>query len=97
MAKKGYNYNLQSYQYGQDQIIPLDSSGINNYQFRNELAAIKLTERWPGLPKDPANPVFQEPVSHEYDPFPLVEPVPVVNRRKRGGGYANLSNYNTIP
>lgn len=59
-----------------------------------DCAAIKLTEYWPGFPKDPSQPVYD--VNSE-DVFSPVKPVYVSRRRRRGGGYANLYNYNTIP
>ena len=59
-----------------------------------DCAATRLTGLWPGFPEDPSQPVYD--VNSE-DVFPPVKPVYVSRRRRRGGGYANLYNYNTIP
>ncbi len=96
MSKRGsYEYSSLDDIYGYH---PFISSGEPHRKFYRQADidcdAIKLTEHWPGFPEDPSQPVYN--VNSE-NVFPPVKPVYVSRRRRRGGGYANLYNYNTIP
>ena len=96
MSKRGsYDYSPLDYNYG---FHPSISSGGPHRKFYRQAdidcAAIRLTENWPGFPEDPSQPVYDV---NSGDVFPPVKPVYVSRRRRRGGGYANLYNYNTIP
>ena len=59
-----------------------------------ELTAEKIAQTWPGFPSNPTRPT-----DRALDRFPFPMPVLPVksSRKRRGRGYANLSNYNTIP
>nr|QBK85633.1 MAG: hypothetical protein LCMAC101_02280 [Marseillevirus LCMAC101] len=96
MSKRhGYDYTLLDYKYRYYPAIPLDQP---NRKFASQAAidyaAMRMTEHWPGYPADPSQPVYNV---DSKDIFPPVKPVYVSRRRRRGGGYANLYNYNTIP
>jgi hypothetical protein len=101
MSKRyGYDYSLLNHRYGYNPTIPLDQP-FRQFarQAAIESAAIKMTEHWPGYPEDPSQPVYDvySADTNIENMFPPVKPVYVSRRRKRGGGYANLYNYNTIP
>ncbi len=90
-----YDYSLLEHRYGFYPAIPLDQpfrKGVR--QASIDYAAMRMTEHWPGYPADPSQPVYDV---YSEDVFPPVKPVYVSRRRKRGGGYANLYNYNNIP
>jgi len=91
----GYDYSLLNRRYGYNPAIPPDRPFRQFVrQAAIEREAIKMTKRWPGYPEHPSQPVYDV---YSADVFPPVKPVYVSRRRKRGGGYANLYNYNTIP
>ena len=96
MSKRyAYNYSLVDHNYGYYPAIPLNEPNRKFYnQAAIDYAAMRMTEYWPGFPEDPSQPVYN--VDSEIT-LPLVKPVYVSRRRRRGGGYANLYNYNTIP
>ncbi len=96
MSKRyGYDYSLLDHRYGFIPYIPLDRPFRKFYSpAAIECAAVKMTEHWPGFPADPSQPVYDVDTD---DIFPPIKPEYVSRRRKRGGGYANLYNYNTIP
>ena len=100
MSKRyAYDYTLLDYKYGHSPAIDFNKPfGQFARQATIDCAAIKMTEHWPGYPKDPSQPVYNlnEDIYTE-DLFPPVKPVHVSRRRRRGRGYANLYNYNTIP
>lgn len=63
-----------------------------------EFVAEKTAQTWSGFPPDPARPIAHA-LEFDINSVPLPRPViPVKSTRKRRGrGYCNLSNYNTIP
>lgn len=71
-------------------------SWANNDAMR--FTAEKIAQTWPGFPVDPARPVAHA-LEMNLNQFPFPEPVlPVKSTRKRRNrGYANLSNYNSVP
>ena len=96
MSKRhGYDYSLLDYKYGYFPAIPLNKPSKRFYSPEAiDYAAMRMTEYWPGYPEDPSQPIYNV---DSKNIFPLIKPVPVSRRRRRGGGYANLYNYNTIP
>lgn len=89
--RQGYNYTLMN---GNPSSIEINQ--INNESI--DYAAMRAAEYWPGKPRDPSQPVYNV---NDLIPksFPLVKPIEPTRRKRkrRGGGYANLYNYNTIP
>ena len=63
-----------------------------------DFVAEKIAQTWPSFPSDPTRPV-ERSVKIDVNKFPFPTPVlPVKSTRKRRNrGYANLSNYNSIP
>ena len=63
-----------------------------------DLAAQQIAQTWRGFPRSPRKPIAHS-LNIDLDSFPFPIPVsavkPTSSRRNRG--YANLSNYNTIP
>ena len=71
-----------------------DPSNSSDLQF----VAQKTASTWSGFPPDPSRPIAH---SLEFNMNDVPLPIPVIpvksTRKRRGRGYCNLSNYNTIP
>ncbi len=70
------------------------SANRDDFSFTAE----KIAQTWPGFPINPTKPIAHSLVM-DIDRFPFPTPVLPVrsSRKRRNKGYANLSNYNSIP